>query len=150
MAPLTREEISAFAAEWYRKLDEHVPADDVISMVAERDLEFHLPETVLRTTDDFRRWYSGGGGLPGVINVFFDETHALSQVDSSWSDERALVKVVVNWQARRWTPPAPRSQWVGFDVYQAWEMVRSISTGRPVITRYLVNEMRPKPGSPAL
>ena len=78
---LTREEISAFAAEWYRKLDEHVPADDVISMVAERDLEFHLPETVLRTTDDFRRWYSGGGGLPGVINVFFDETHALSQVD---------------------------------------------------------------------
>jgi len=149
-APLTNEEIQAFAAEWYRKLDEHVPTDEIVPMVAERDLEFHLPEKVLRSRDDFRRWYAGGGDLPGVVNIFFDEQHVLSRVDASWLGDRARVVVVVNWQAHRWKPPAPRSQWIGFDAYQTWEMVRSASTGKPVIVRYVVDELRPMPGSPAL
>jgi hypothetical protein len=42
-----------------------------------------------------------------------------------------VVDVVVNWQARRWRPPA-RSEWLGFDAYHQWEMVRSPSSGRPV------------------
>ncbi|MFY9733674.1 MAG: hypothetical protein WAL02_00865, partial [Rhodoplanes sp.] len=78
-APLTNEEIRVFAAEWYRKLDEHVPANELVPMIADRGLEFHLPETVLRNRDDFCRWYAGGGDLPGVVNVFFDEQHTLSR-----------------------------------------------------------------------
>jgi hypothetical protein len=58
--------------------------------------------------------------------------------------------VVVNWQARRWKPPAAHSQWIGYDAYQTWEMARSPSTGKPVIVRYVVDELRPMPGSPAL
>ena len=149
-APLSNEEIRAFAAEWYRKLDEHVPVDEIVPMIAERDPEFHLPETVLRSRDDFRRWYAGGGDLPGVVNIFFDEQHTLSRIDASRVDGHSRVAVVVNWQARRWKPPAPRSQWIGFDVYQTWEIVRSAATGRPVIVRYVVDDWRRMPGSPTL
>ena len=55
-------------------------------------LEFYLPETVLRSRDDFCRWYAGGGDLPGVVNIFFDEQHVLSRVDASRSgDVRMLL-----------------------------------------------------------
>jgi hypothetical protein len=60
------------------------------------------------------------------------------------------VKVVVNWQGRRWTAPAPRSQWFGFDAFQTWQMIRSPETGKPVIARYVVDDLRPMPGSPPL
>ncbi len=61
-----------------------------------------------------------------------------------------MVDVVVNWQARRWRPPAPRSEWLGFDAYQQWDMIRSPASGKPVILRYVVNELRPMPGSKPL
>lgn len=150
LGPLSRQEIEAFAVEWYRKLDEHVPAEEIVPMVSDRELEFHLPEAVLRDQAAFRNWYQGGGDLPGVINLFFDEVHTLSFVGPSWSGERAIVEVVVNWQARRWRPPSPRSWWIGFDAFQTWEMIRSATTGRPVIVRYVVNELRPMAGSPPL
>ena len=95
-------------------------------------------------------WYAGGGGHPGVINLFFDEVHTLSLVEARSEGPDADVKVVVNWQCRRWTAPAPRSEWLGFDAFQTWRMIRSPETGRPVISRYVVDELRPMPGSPPL
>jgi hypothetical protein len=148
---LSPAEIEAFAGEWYRKLDQHAPAAEVVPMLAERDLAFQLPEGVLSSRDDFGDWYAGGRRFPGVINLFFDELHTLESVEVLSADgDRARVRVVVNWQARRWRPPHPRSEWIGFDAFQDWEMVRSAETGRPVIVRYVVDELRPMPGSPAL
>jgi hypothetical protein len=148
--PLTRTEIAAFAADWYRKLDEHVPGPEITPLVLDQGLEFVVPEATLRSRQEFGDWYAGGGGHPGVINLFFDEVHTLSQVEATPDEPRTQVKVVVNWQARRWTAPAPRSQWIGFDAFQTLEMVRSPETGRPVIARYVVDELRPMPGSPRL
>ena len=144
---LEHDEIVAFARDWYRKLDEHVPAAEIVPLVAEEGLAFHLPEGVLTSRDAFRAWYEGGQGMPGVINVFFDEVHTLELVETTWANDRARVRVVVNWQFRRWRPPAPRSEWCGFDAYQRWEMIRSPTTGRPVIVQYIVDELRPMPGS---
>lgn len=146
----TREEIQAFAADWYRKLDEHVPASEIAPLVLDQGLEFVVPEATLTNRQEFGDWYAGGGGHPGVISLFFDEVHTLSGVEATLHGSRAQVKVVVNWQARRWRPPAPRSQWIGFDAFQSWEMVRSPETGRLVIARYVVDELRPMPGSPPL
>ena len=141
----TPEEIAAFARDWYRHLDEHAPAADVVAMVADPDVEFRLPEGVLRGPEDFRRWYEG------VIALFFDEVHVIRHVAvSEVADGRATVDVVVNWQARRWRPPAPRSEWIGFDAFQRWTLVRSPTLRRPVVVRYVVNELRPMPGSPPL
>ena len=138
---LLRDEIETFAADWYRKLDEHVSVEQLIPMLAEREVEFLLPETSFRGVDAFRESYEG------VIRLFFDESHTLQRVAVSGQGDRVLVDVVVNWQARRWNPPAPHSQWIGFDAYQQWEMIRSPLTGCPVILRYVVNELRPMPGS---
>lgn len=151
--PLSQAEIEAFVAAWYRKLDMHAPAEELLPLVSEQCLviqvmeeclEMHFPEGRLNGADEFRRWYEG------VIRIFFDELHTVTRVKTSWQDGRALVEVVVNWQARRWRPPAARSEWLGFDAYQQWEMIRSPSSGRPVILRYVVNELRPMPGSQPL
>jgi hypothetical protein len=146
--PLRRDEIEAFAADWYRKFDEHVPAADVVPLVVDEELEFAVPESTLRSRREFGEWYAGGGDHPGVINLFFDEVHTLGQLAARSQGPDAEVKVVVNWQGRRWSKPAPRSQWFGFDVFQTWQMIRSLETGRPVIARYVVDGLQPMPGSP--
>ncbi len=142
--PLSQAEIEAFVAAWYRKLDMHAPAEELLPLVSEQLLEMHFPEGPLNGADEFRRWYEG------VIRIFFDEVHTVRRISASWQTDRALVDVVVNWQARRWRPPAPHSEWLGFDAYQQWEMIRSPTSGGPVILRYVVNELRPMPGSKPL
>lgn len=153
-APLTREEIEAFVVDWYRNLDQHVDVGALTPMLASSGLEFMLPEGPLTTHDQFRAWYVGGeygtGRLPGVVNIFFDEVHTVTSVAISGPPQRPVVDVVVNWQARRWRPPAPRSEWIGFDAVQRWEMVRDPASRRPVIARYVVNDLPPMPGSPPL
>jgi hypothetical protein len=143
---ITWEEIESFARDWYRKVDEHVPVEEILPMVAP-EMEFRIPEGVRRGHDGFRELYQGERGW---VRSFFDEVHTVRKVVVSQSGEQAVVEVVVNWQARRWQSPAARSQWIGFDAYQQWVMVRSAVTGRPVILRYIVNELRPMPGSPGL
>ena len=143
---LSRAEIEAFAGEWYRRLDQHVPADQVVAMVAPGEVEFRLPEATLISADQVRQWYAGGGSFAGVINVFFDEVHTLRSVEVSGPGDTARVDVVVNWQARIWRPPSPRSERLAFDAVQRWELIRA-ADGRPVIVRYLVDELRPVPVS---
>jgi hypothetical protein len=139
--PLSQAEIEAFVAIWYRKLDIHAPWDELQPLVAEQGLEMQFPEGSISGVEAFRKWYEG------VIRIFFDEVHTVTRVSTTWKDDRAVVDVVVNWQARRWRPPAPRSEWLGFDAYQQWDMIRPPASGGPVILRYVVNELRPMPGS---
>ncbi len=127
----SRAEIEAFVADWYRKLDIHAPSEELVSMVADQ-VEMQFPEGVVRGAEAFRTWYEG------VIRLFFDELHTVTHVGIAWQDDRCLLDVVVNWQARRWRPPAPRSEWIGFDAYQRWEMIALPASGRPM------------PGSPPL
>ncbi|WP_133511012.1 nuclear transport factor 2 family protein [Candidatus Thiosymbion oneisti] len=141
---LTREEVERFARDWYRKLDIHAPPEELVAMVATEGLAFDLPEGALHGVAAFRDWYEG------VVRIFFDEVHVLDRVEVAWEGPQALVKVRVNWQARRWQAPAPHSEWIGFDVDQDWVMERSPATGQPVILRYVVNALRPMPGSPRL
>ncbi|MBK7543626.1 MAG: nuclear transport factor 2 family protein [Candidatus Competibacteraceae bacterium] len=136
--------MEAFVADWYHKLDIHAPADRLVALVDER-VEMQFPEGTVRGAEQFRAWYEG------VIRLFFDELHTVTRVGIDWRDDRCLVDVVVNWQARRWRPPAPRSEWIGFDAYQRWEMVPAPSNNsRWVVSRYTVDELRPMPGSPPL
>lgn len=141
--PFGRAQIEAFVADWYRQLDIHAPSEELVSMVAD-GVEMQFPEGAVRGVEEFRAWYEG------VIRLFFDELHAVTRVGIAWQNDRYLLDVVVNWQARRWNPPAPRSEWIGFDAYQRWELIASPASGRPVVVRYIVDELRPMPGSPPL
>lgn len=141
--PFSRARIEAFVADWYRKLDIHAPAEELVSLVVD-GVEMQFPEGAIRGVEEFQTWYEG------VIRLFFDELHAVTHVGIAWRDDRYLLDVVVNWQARRWRPPAPRSEWIGFDAFQRWEVIASPASGQPVVVRYIVDELQPMPGSPPL
>ena len=101
-----------------------------------------LTEAAIRTM--VADWYKA------VTNRFFDEVHTVTSVDiTALTGEQADVKVVVNWQASIWNPPAPKSQWLGFDAYQTWELVEG-PDGSVQIRTYIVDALKPMPGSASL
>ena len=96
-----------------------------------------FPEATIRGHAEFRRWYDG------IVHTYFDEVHTINELDVSTDGERAEVKVLVNWQARTWSPPAARSERLAYDAGQTWEVRRSPATGAPVIVRYVVETFTP-------
>ena len=141
---LTEAEIKELADVWYRKLDVHAPLDEVLPMLADEGLEMRFPEETARGHEGFATWYER------VIRIFFDEVHTITEVTPVINGDQAEVKVVVNWQAKVWNPPEPKSKWIGFDAYQTWIVQRSPESGKPVVLTYIVDELRPMPGSDAL
>ncbi len=141
MPPLTDAAIHEFAVNWYVALDRHVPLPQVLELLHE-EIEFKVPEDTFVGHTGFARWYEA------VTNRFFDEVHTVTKVEPGWADGVATVRVVVNWQARIWNPPAEKSQWLGFDADQTWTVVAG--PNGPLIRRYAVNALDPMPGSAAL
>ncbi|MEV7418900.1 nuclear transport factor 2 family protein [Streptomyces sp. NPDC089919] len=139
---LTEDAIRTFAGDWYTALDRHVPPSEVLAMITE-DLEFAVPEDTFRGYDGFGRWYEA------VTHRFFDEVHTVTEVEPVIEGGRAVVRVLVNWQAKIWDAPAARSVWLGFDADQTWTVVPG-PDGRPLIKTYTVNKLAPMPGSASL
>lgn len=141
MEPFTEEEVRRLANDWYRNLDVHAPIDAVLTLLAEDGFEIRIPEGTFRGRGGFKRVYEDGW-----IRHFFDETHELKQLSVTTREDQAEAKVVVNWQARTWDPPEPKSRWLDMDAYQTWVVQRSPASGRPVILSYTVDAMEPVPG----
>lgn len=141
---LTEAAIQTMVADWYRALDRHVDLDIALRYLVDDGLEMRFPETTARGHAGFADWYKA------VTNRFFDEVHTVTSVDiTSLSDDSASVKVVVNWQATIWNPPAPKSQWLGFDAFQTWELAAGPG-GSAQIRTYTVDSLEPMPGSASL
>lgn len=102
-----------------------------------------FPEATLRGRQEFIPWYEG------VIRTFFDEVHVMQelQITPSADGARADAALVVKWLAKRWRPPAPTSEWLGFD---AWVAVRSPQMQNSVVLNYIVEALAPMKGSVAL
>ncbi|MGC9670571.1 nuclear transport factor 2 family protein [Planosporangium sp. 12N6] len=142
--PFTETAIRNLVDDWYSALDRHVDLAEALGYLVDDGLQMRFPETTSRGHAGFADWYKA------VTNRFFDEVHTVSSVEiTEWSAGRATLKVVVNWQARIWNPPAPKSQWLGFDAYQTWEVVPG-PDGAPQIRTYIVDALRPMPGSASL
>ncbi|WP_202919303.1 nuclear transport factor 2 family protein [Saccharothrix deserti] len=135
--------ISQFVGDWYRALDEHATEEEVLGYLVDTNPEMTFPEGKLTSVEEFLGWYRT------VVNRFFDEVHEVTEVKSSIRGDVADVKVRVNWQARIWNPPAPTSQWLGFDADQTWQVVRD-DAGRLRIRSYVVDALHPMPGSAEL
>jgi hypothetical protein len=143
-APLTQEEIADMADRWYKALDVHAPIEELYAMLLDDGNEMMWPEGPTHGHAEFKGWYDR------VTRLFFDEVHTITKVEAAIDGDRADVEVVVNWQAKTWNPPEPKSVWLGFDAYQTWEVIRSPETGAPVIKRYVVDNLEPMPGSTTL
>jgi ketosteroid isomerase-like protein len=141
---LTDQGIRELVTEWYRALDRHDELGTVLPYLLDDGLEMRFPEATARGHAGFSDWYKA------VTNRFFDEVHTVTSVDITRLDEQgATVSVVVNWQARIWNPPAARSEWLGFDAYQTWELVAA-PDGTAKLRTYIVDRLEPMPGSGSL
>lgn len=141
---LTKEEIADLADRWYKALDVHAPIEELYGMLLDEGNEMLWPEGPTHGHAEFKGWYDR------VTRLFFDEVHTITKVESRIDGDSAEVEVVVNWQAKTWNPPEPKSKWLGFDAYQTWVVVRSPETGAPVIKRYAVDKLDPMAGSESL
>jgi hypothetical protein len=142
---LTKEEIEDLADRWYKALDVHAPVEELYAMLLDDGNEMMWPEGPTHGHKEFNDdWYQR------VIRIFFDEVHTITKVDSKIDGDSADVEVVVNWQAKVWNPPEPKSKFLGFDAYQTWVVVRSPETGKAVIKRYVVDNLEPMEGSATL
>lgn len=141
----TELQLRIWAADWFVALDRHDDVESLLALLADDDLEMHFPEGVQKGHAGFRDWYGT------VTNRFFDETHELNEFEvASQNDERVQVRLVVNWQAKIWDAPEPRSKWLGFDAAQTWELRFAPETSEPQIVRYVVDRLVPMPGSASL
>jgi hypothetical protein len=141
---LTEAEVTEFVDDWYRKLDVHAPIEEVIPLLADEGLEFTIPEGTRRSHEEMREqlnaWYT----------TFFDEVHTLKELSVTPNGDEADVKLVVNWKARVWNPPEAESKFLHFDAYQTWVVKRSGATGKPVIAKYVVDNLDAQPDSATL
>jgi NADPH-dependent ferric siderophore reductase len=146
LIPLTNAEVKSLVEHWFFLLDVHADVREVLPLLVDSGLEMRLPEATLHNHEEFVSWYEG------VIRVFFDEVHVMQSLQISLSEDRsaANIDLVVKWLAKRWSSPAARSEWLGFDVAQHWVVVRSPQTQKPVIRTYTVNTLTPMGGSVAL
>ncbi|UCH26548.1 MAG: hypothetical protein JSV66_02565 [Trueperaceae bacterium] len=143
-ATLMKDEIANMASAWYRKLDVHAPMVEILPMLADEELQMVFPEATVTGWAGFEGWYQR------VIRIFFDEVHTLKEVTPSVDGDKAEVKVVVQWEASMWDPPAAESARIKCDAYQRWVVKRSPVTKRPVITAYIVDRLEYHEGSAKL
>lgn len=139
---ISEQEVRSMAEAWYQKLDVHAPVAELLPLLSEDDLSMVFPEGTLQGVPAFVDWYEG------VIRKFFDEVHVLREVSVRPGSQPLQVHVVVNWQARTWNPPAATSKFTNYDAYQTWQVKRSRASGRVVISKYVVDELRPLEGTP--
>ena len=144
LAPLTEAEARQFVDDWFQRLDVHDPSEEVLPLVADEDVQMKFPEATLYGKDEFKNWYEG------VIRIFFDEVHTLQRLNIKTGANQATVDLILQWEASRWNAPAAKSERLAFTAVQTWILERSPITQKAVITRYIVNELIPLPGYPAL
>ena len=53
----------------------------------------------------------------------------------------------MNWAARVWEPPAPKSIYLHMDAFQTWEVVRDPASGKALINKYFVDSFELNPDS---
>lgn len=141
---MTEASIKELADTWYHLLDIHAPVTEFLPLL-HTDLKMVFPEATLVGQGAFSEW------LAGVVRLFFDEHHIVKEVKADFvSSDTANVKVVVNWQTKRWKPPAANSEFLDCMAYQSWIVKASPQTGKPLIATYIVDRLETLPGSAAL
>lgn len=116
---ITQEQVDGFAAAWFRCLDNHEPIEACYAMLAEDGLRMQFPDGDIRDLASFKKWYDR------VTNLFFDENHNLVSATAQIEGDKAVVDVVVAWQASWWEAPAAKSKRTSMDATQRWTVRRS-------------------------
>ncbi len=116
---ITADEITPFVAAWYLALDQHVPIDEIWTLLADEGLNMQFPDGDIRNFDSFKQWYDR------VTNLFFDENHYVQTVEPTFDGDEVVLDIVVGWQASWFEAPAAKSKRTSMDATQRWTVRRS-------------------------
>jgi len=146
MLSVSKDEVTGFVHDWFRKLDDHADVTDVVPMLSASTFYMKVPEAEIKSIAEFETWYQG------VVCKFFDEQHTMKEltIDLASNGTQADVKFCVNWETRAWSPPAARSKHIMLDAYQTWAVRRSSTSQRLVIASYVIDKVELKQGSATL
>ena len=116
---ITLDEITRFVAAWYLALDQHVPTEEIYTLLADDGLQVQFPDGDIRDFASFKTWYEH------VTSRYFDENHYVQSVEATILGDQAEVEIVVGWQASWFEPPAAKSKRLSQDATQKWTVQRS-------------------------
>jgi hypothetical protein len=123
--------VKSFVYHWFALFDRHVPVQQFHPLLADVGLEMRFPEAMLRSRNDFEKWYAGIG------DRFQSNTHTLERVDVQVLGSGVYrVDLVVFWQAL-----TKDGQYISFRAHQVWSL-QDAEGPWPRVVRYFVEEAR--------
>ncbi|MFN6567022.1 hypothetical protein [Dendronalium sp. ChiSLP03b] len=137
LAPLSESEIRQLAKNFYTKIDQHVPASELVPFFdfANHCFKMQFPSSTLQNQEEFNQWYEG------TINTFFDEIHAVKEISVKALADHADVNAIIHWEGSTWKAPSAHSKRVIADAQHTWVVVRSPDTFKPIYKSYIVHKL---------
>lgn len=123
---------SEFVQQWFDLLSMHEPVDNLLSLVSEQDLEMIFPPDILRSHEDFRRWYKAVG------EANRDQSHTVERLETRRRGDTVNVDVTVVWQTTQTSDDVT----IRRRAQQQWRL-RELPDGRLVIVNYQVGGLVP-------
>jgi hypothetical protein len=118
--------IRSFVFSIFFLFDKHVPVEDFLRNLVDKDLKMVFPEKTLLSPEDFKAWYAGVG------EAIQSNTHQVETLEVRVKpDGTYAVHVVVLWQAVN-----RKGEYIKFKADQNWLLVDD--NGRLKIKEYLV------------
>jgi hypothetical protein len=139
--PLDTQEIEKFIIEFYKNADDSAPMVWFLPYVED---DFHMVWTPTCQFDGqvgFEEFYRN---LTGNL---FDRKHVVHDINIDVDGDTAKVNFVIHLTAKVWHPPLPRSIHAENEAGFSWEMRRSATTGKTVITNYILTSVKFPEGS---
>ena len=121
-----RNGVLAFVYKTFFMYDKHVPVEDFLQNLFDKDLSMQFPEATLTSHEDFRKWYAGIG------ENIKSNTHTVKSVEVDLLGSGTFkVHVVVLWQAE-----STKGEYLKFLADQSW--IVQEDQGRLKIKDYVV------------
>ncbi len=139
--PLDAEEIEKFIIEFYRQADDSAPMVWFLPYVED---DFHMVWTPTCQFDGqvgFEEFYRN---LTGNL---FDRKHEVHDIKIDVDGDTAKVSFVIHLTAHVWHPPLPKAIHAENEAGFSWDMRRSTTTGKTVITNYILTSVKFPEGS---
>ncbi|MFO1128808.1 MAG: hypothetical protein U1E66_10325 [Rhodospirillales bacterium] len=135
--PNSEEAVRRLVYDWFEKITDHAPFDEIVSHFIDNSPEMRMrfPDQDVANIEEFRQWYTN------VINRYFDQAHVVKSLRIQREENIALLDVQVEWSAKYWQPPEPRSSRVRMDAFQRWVVRHNPETGKWGIKTYLVDNL---------
>ena len=133
--PLTEDEVRQLILTFWKMQEEKVHLVDLME-VTTPDIEISMGEFAWRGYRELEDHQMGSKAQ------FFDQHFEPKSISVELSGDEATVRSEVQWNARRWTFPAARSEDIKAIYSHTWKVRRSPETGKAAVALNHVDHMR--------